>query len=152
MSKFPVIGNEGADGAAGEGSGRLVTGRADLGMYVGPTCGLPSGRNPGRAAGTAPTQGKRSRGPPQHASRPGKTLRSRSPTPHLWLILVGRWFAQPTNRKLRWSVHRSVTELGIDIRQWINGRTKDPRLSVRAKTTDEILKSLAAYCERIKDH
>ena len=40
--------------------------------------------------------------------------------------LVERWFAELTNRKLRRSAHRSVTELKTDIRKWINEWNKDP--------------------------
>ena len=60
-----------------------------------------------------------------------------------------RWSAEFTNRKLRRSVDRSVTELETDIRKWINEWNKDPRLFVWTKTADEILETLATYCERI---
>jgi hypothetical protein len=62
-----------------------------------------------------------------------------------------RWFAELTNRKLRRSAHRSVAELETDIRTWINEWNKDPRPFVWTKTADEILETLAAYCERIND-
>jgi hypothetical protein len=65
--------------------------------------------------------------------------------------LVERWFAELTNRKLRRSAHRSVTELEADIRKWINEWNKDPKPFVWTKTADEILETLAAYCERITD-
>jgi site-specific recombinase XerD len=65
--------------------------------------------------------------------------------------LIERWFAELTNRKLRRSAHRSVTELEDDIRKWINEWNKDPRPFVWTKTADEILETLAAYCERIID-
>jgi hypothetical protein len=39
--------------------------------------------------------------------------------------LVDRWFAELTNRKLRRSAHRSVTELETDIRKWITEWNKD---------------------------
>ena len=68
-----------------------------------------------------------------------------------WLNLVERWFAELTNRKLRRSAHRSVTELETDIRKWINEWNKDPKPFVWTKTADEILETLAAYCERIND-
>ena len=38
-----------------------------------------------------------------------------------------RWFAELTNRKLRRSVHRSVTELEADIRSWISMWNTDPK-------------------------
>jgi len=49
-----------------------------------------------------------------------------TPTSSSWLNLVERWFAELTNRKLRRSAHRSVTELETDIRKWINEWNKDP--------------------------
>jgi hypothetical protein len=43
----------------------------------------------------------------------------------------------------------SVTELETDIRKWINEWNKGPRPFVWTETADEILETLAAYCERI---
>ncbi len=62
-----------------------------------------------------------------------------------------RWFAELTNRKLRRSAHRSVTELETDIRKWINEWNKAPKPFVWTKSADEILETLAAYCQRIID-
>jgi len=72
-----------------------------------------------------------------------------TPTSSSWINLVERWFAELTNRKLRRSAHRSVTELETDIRKWITEWNKNPRPFVWTKTADEILESLAAYCQRI---
>jgi transposase len=72
-----------------------------------------------------------------------------TPTSSSWLNLVERWFAELTNRKLRRSAHRSVTELENDIRKWTTEWNKDPKPFVWTKTADEILETLAAYCERI---
>src|SRR5215469_167632 len=74
-----------------------------------------------------------------------------TPTSSSWMNLVERWFAELTNRKLRRSAHRSVTELEADIRNWINEWNKDPKPFVWTKTADEILETLAAYCGRISD-
>jgi transposase len=74
-----------------------------------------------------------------------------TPTSSSWMNLVERWFAELTNRKLRRSAHRSVTELEADIRTWINEWNKDPKPFVWTKSADEILETLAAYCERIND-
>ena len=74
-----------------------------------------------------------------------------TPTSSSWMNLVERWFAELTNRKLRRSAHRSVTELEADIRTWINEWNKDPKPFTWTKTADEILETLAAYCERIND-
>lgn len=74
-----------------------------------------------------------------------------TPTSSSWLNLVERWFAELTNRKLRRSAHRSVTELEADVRRWINEWNKDPKPFVWTKTADQILETLAAYCMRIND-
>jgi transposase len=69
-----------------------------------------------------------------------------TPTSSSWLNLVERWFAELTNRKLRRSAHRSVTELETDIRKWTNEWNKDPKPFTWTKSADEILETLAAYC------
>jgi transposase len=74
-----------------------------------------------------------------------------TPTSSSWLNLDERWFAELTNRKLRRSAHRNVTELEADIRKWVNAWNKDPRPFVWTKSADEILETLATYCERITD-
>ncbi|MGW1341374.1 IS630 family transposase [Kribbella sp. NPDC002412] len=74
-----------------------------------------------------------------------------TPTSSSWLNLVERWFAELTNRKLRRSAHRSVTELEADVRAWINTWNADPKPFVWTKTADQILDILAAYCQRITD-
>jgi transposase len=74
-----------------------------------------------------------------------------TPTSSSWLNLVERWFAELTNRKLRRSAHRNVTELEADIRTWINEWNKNPRPFIWTKTPDEILDTLAAYCGLITD-
>jgi transposase len=74
-----------------------------------------------------------------------------TPTSSSWLNLVERWFAELTTRKLRRSAHRSVTELEADVRRWINEWNKDPKPFVWTKAADQILDTLAAYCERIND-
>jgi transposase len=74
-----------------------------------------------------------------------------TPTSSSWLNLVERWFAELTNRKLRRSAHRSVAELEADVRRWINEWNAHPKPFVWAKTADEILETLAAYCSRIND-
>jgi transposase len=71
-----------------------------------------------------------------------------TPTSSSWLNLVERWFAELTNRKLRRSAHRSVTELEADIRKWINEWNKDPKPFVWTRSADEILESIADYCQR----
>jgi transposase/uncharacterized protein YjbI with pentapeptide repeats len=72
-----------------------------------------------------------------------------TPTSSSWLNLVERWFAELTTRKLRRSAHRSVTELEADIRRWISEWNKDPKPFVWTKSADEILETIAEYCQRI---
>jgi transposase len=74
-----------------------------------------------------------------------------TPTSSSWLNLVERWFAELTTRKLRRSAHRSVTELETDVRRWINEWNADPKPFIWTKTADQILDTLAAYCQRISD-
>jgi transposase len=71
-----------------------------------------------------------------------------TPTSASWLNLVERWFAELTRRKLRRSAHRSVTELEASLRQWTNQWNKNPKPFIWTKTADEILDTLAAYCQR----
>jgi len=72
-----------------------------------------------------------------------------TPTSSSWLNLAERWFAELTSRKLRRSAHRSVAELEADIRKWINEWNKNPKPFTWTKTADEILETLAEYCQRI---
>jgi transposase len=72
-----------------------------------------------------------------------------TPTSSSWLNLVERWFAELTSKWLRRGSHRSVAELERSIRQWVAAWNQDPRPFVWHKTADEILDTLAAYCQRI---
>src|SRR5205807_6002644 len=74
-----------------------------------------------------------------------------TPTYSSWLNLVERWFAELTNKWLRRGTHHSVRELVASIRTWIANWNDDPRPFIWHKTADEILHSLAAYCNRIPD-
>ena len=68
-----------------------------------------------------------------------------------WLNLVERWFAELTTKWLRRGTRRSVRELVASIRTWITNWNDDPKPYVWHKTADEILDSLASYCQRISD-
>jgi transposase len=74
-----------------------------------------------------------------------------TPTSSSWLNLVERWFAELTNKLLRRGAHRSVRDLNADIRGWIDTWNHDPRPFVWTKTADEILDSIARYCQRINE-
>jgi len=72
-----------------------------------------------------------------------------TPTYASWLNLVERWFAELTERWLRRGSHRSTTELVASIRSWITDWNDHPRPFVWHKSADDILQTLASYCERI---
>jgi transposase len=74
-----------------------------------------------------------------------------TPTSSSWLNLVERWFAELTTKKLRRGAHRSVRELNTDIRAWIEHWNDNPRPFVWTKTADQILESIARYCNRINE-
>jgi transposase len=74
-----------------------------------------------------------------------------TPTYSSWLNLVERWFAELTTKWIKRGSHRSVRELVASIRSWITNWNDDPKPYVWHKTADEILDSLAAYCQRIND-
>ncbi len=74
-----------------------------------------------------------------------------TPTYSSWMNLVERWFSELTEKWLRRGTHRSVKELEASIGSWIKTWNTDPRPFVWHKTADEILESVARYCERISD-
>jgi transposase len=74
-----------------------------------------------------------------------------TPTSASWLNLVERWFSELTTKKLRRGAHRSVRQLNADIRAWIDTWNENPRPYVWTKTADEILDSIARYCNRINE-
>ncbi|GAB3901435.1 hypothetical protein [Microbispora bryophytorum] len=52
---------------------------------------------------------------------------------------------------IRRGVNRSVKDLQRDVTAWAEEWNANPRLYVWTKTADEILETLAAYCQRIND-
>jgi transposase len=74
-----------------------------------------------------------------------------TPTYSSWLNLVERWFAELTTKSIKRSAHHSVRDLVASIRTWITNWNDDPKPYVWHKTADEILDSLANYCQRIND-
>jgi transposase len=71
------------------------------------------------------------------------------PTSSSWLNQVERWFSELTTKLLQRGVHKNAQQLEADIRNWIATWNEDPRPFVWTKTADEILGSLARYCQRI---
>ena len=74
-----------------------------------------------------------------------------TPTSSSWLNLVERWFSELTSKLLKRGAHRSVQALNTDIRAWIETWNDDPKPFVWTKTADQILESIARYCERINE-
>jgi transposase len=74
-----------------------------------------------------------------------------TPTYSSWLNLVERWFAELTTKWIKRSAHRSVRDLVASLRTWIANWNEDPKPYVWHKTADEILDSLANYCQRISN-
>jgi transposase len=74
-----------------------------------------------------------------------------TPTSSSWLNLVERWFGELTSKLLKRGAHRSVRDLNSDIRAWINSWNDNPRPYIWTKTAEQILDSIARYCNRIND-
>jgi len=71
--------------------------------------------------------------------------------PDPWLNLVERWFAELTTKENKRGAHTSVPGFERDIRGWLATWNENPRPFVWVKTADQILASLARYCERTSD-
>jgi transposase len=74
-----------------------------------------------------------------------------TPTGASWINLVERWFAALTDKQLRRGVHRSTRELETAIRRYIETTNGKPKPFVWTKTADEILSSIARFCQRISN-
>jgi transposase len=74
-----------------------------------------------------------------------------TPTGATWLNLVERFFAAITEKQIRRGVHRSTRELETAIYQYIEHQNRDPKPFIWTKTADQILASIARFCQRISD-
>jgi len=74
-----------------------------------------------------------------------------TPTSSSWLNLVERFFAELTQKQIRRGVHRTTRALIEAIESFIEIRNESARPFVWTKTADEILASLARYCQRTSD-
>lgn len=74
-----------------------------------------------------------------------------TPTGASWLNLVERWFAALTEKQLRRGSHRSTWQLEETIRRYIAEGNRHPQPFVWTKTADEILASVARFCQRISN-
>ena len=72
-----------------------------------------------------------------------------TPTSGSWLNMVERWFGELTTKTIKRGAHTNVKALEKDIRDWIKIWNDNPRPYVWVKTADQILASLARYCERV---
>jgi len=71
-----------------------------------------------------------------------------TPTGASWLNLVERWFALLTEHQLRRGIFRSTRNLESAIRSYIDSHNKQPKPFIWTKTADEILASVARFCQR----
>jgi transposase len=74
-----------------------------------------------------------------------------TPTSASWLNLVEGWFALLTARQLKRGAFRSTGELEEAIRRYIAATNAEPKPFVWTKTADEILASVARFCQRISN-
>jgi transposase len=74
-----------------------------------------------------------------------------TPTSSSWINMVERWFGLLTQRQLRRGVHRSTLALEAAIESYIAVTNDQPKPFVWTKSADEILASVARYCQRTSD-
>jgi transposase len=71
-----------------------------------------------------------------------------TPTGTSWINQVERWFALLTEKRLRRSAFRSTRELETAIRQYVDQHNEQPKPFRWTKTADQILASIARFCQR----
>ena len=74
-----------------------------------------------------------------------------TPTSASWLNLVERWFAMLTDKQIKRGTHRSTRALEAAIRDYLALTNDAPTPFVWTKTADDILASVARFCQRIFD-
>jgi transposase len=74
-----------------------------------------------------------------------------TPTSASWLNQVERWFALLTQKQIKRGSHRSTTELERAIRDYLDIYNEQPQPLIWTKSADDILASVARFCERISD-
>ncbi|MFD5566374.1 IS630 family transposase [Kitasatospora griseola] len=72
-----------------------------------------------------------------------------TPTGSSWINQVERWFGFLSDQLIRRGAHKNVQALEADIRTWIKNWNEDPRPFTWTKSAEEILESLARFCQRI---
>jgi transposase len=71
-----------------------------------------------------------------------------TPTSASWLNLVEGWFSVLQRRELARGVHRSTYALEQALRRYIAATNERPKPFLWTKTADEILESVARFCQR----
>ena len=71
-----------------------------------------------------------------------------TPTSASWLNQVERWFATLTQKQIRRGTHRSTQALEKSIREYLKMYNDEPKPFVWTKSADEILESIARFCQR----
>lgn len=71
-----------------------------------------------------------------------------TPTSASWINLVERWFALLTEQRLRRGSFHSTRELETAIGSYIEHNNEQPKPFIWTKTADEILASVARFCQR----
>ena len=74
-----------------------------------------------------------------------------TPTSASWLNLVEGWLGLLTEKQLRRGVHQSSAELEAAIYRYLDVTNEDPKPFVWTKTADQILASVARFCQRTLD-
>ena len=74
-----------------------------------------------------------------------------TPTSASWLNMVERFFALLTTRQIKRGTHRSTRELENAIRAYLDVYNENPKPFIWTKTADQILASVARFCNRISD-
>lgn len=74
-----------------------------------------------------------------------------TPTSASWLNLVECWFSLLTARQLRRGSFRSTYALEQAIRRYVSATNAHPKPFVWTKTADEILDSVARFCQRTRN-
>jgi transposase len=71
-----------------------------------------------------------------------------TPTGASWINLVERFFALLTEKQIRRGIHRSTRELEQAIRHYLDTYNETAKPFVWTKTADQILASVARFCQR----
>ena len=74
-----------------------------------------------------------------------------TPTGASWINLVECWFSILTDKQVRRGSHRSRRQLETAIQNYIHLTNEDAKPFVWTKTADEILASVARFCQRTLD-